>query len=210
MHGLPVSCPFNFPNGNLKQQWSHLEVSICYQNIDAKKKKKEINLHIYRIHLLNPYKTVVSHLNQLITEPTRVTVNPCSLIDHCITNSPDKIAKSGAVHLAIRDYAQIYMTHKTKYEPSGSRIIRTRHTKNFQKSGYLKDPQEKAWSDIETRNDPNDMWSMWKDMLIQSIDKYDPLIPKRDGNKKALRINDHLRREMHKRDFLKKESHVGP
>ena len=32
---------------------------ICYQNIDAKKK---LNLQIYGIHLLNPYKTVLSHL----------------------------------------------------------------------------------------------------------------------------------------------------
>ena len=28
-----------------------------------KKKKDNLNLHIYGIHLLNPYKTVVSHLN---------------------------------------------------------------------------------------------------------------------------------------------------
>ena len=39
-------------------------VFICYQNIDAK--KKIINLHIYGIQLLNPYKTVVSHLNETI------------------------------------------------------------------------------------------------------------------------------------------------
>ena len=59
MHGLPVSCPFNFPNGNLEQQWSQIGVFNCYQNFDAKKK---LNLHIYGMHLLNPYKTVVSHL----------------------------------------------------------------------------------------------------------------------------------------------------
>ena len=59
MHGLPVSCPFNFPNGNLKQQLSHIGVFICYQNIDAKNK---LNLHICGIYLLNPYKTEVSHL----------------------------------------------------------------------------------------------------------------------------------------------------
>ena len=66
LHGLPVSCPFNFPNGNLKQQWSHIGVFICYQNIDAKKK---LNLHIYGIHLLNPYKTVVSHLKLVTLGP---------------------------------------------------------------------------------------------------------------------------------------------
>ena len=58
-------------------------------------------------------------------------MNSCMLIDHCITNSPDKIAKSGAVHLAISDHALIYMTHKAKYERSGSRIIKTLHMKNF-------------------------------------------------------------------------------
>ena len=61
VHGLPVLCPFNFPNGNLKQQLSHIGVFICYQNIDAKNK---LNLHIHGIHLLNPHKTVVSHLKQ--------------------------------------------------------------------------------------------------------------------------------------------------
>ena len=59
MHGLLVSCPFNFSNGNLKQQLSHIGVFICYQNIYAKNK---LNLPICGIHLLNPYKTVVSHL----------------------------------------------------------------------------------------------------------------------------------------------------
>ena len=114
-------------------------------------------------------------LNQLITEPTRVALNSCSLIDNCITNSPDKIAKYGAVHLAISDHALIYMTYKAKYERSGARIIKTRHIKNFHKSSYLRDLQKKAWSDIETLNDSNDMCSMWKDFLMQSIDKHAPL-----------------------------------
>ena len=94
-------------------------------------------------------------------------MNSCTLIDHFITNSPGKIAKSGAFHLAISDYALIYMIHKAKYERSGARIIKTRQMKNFHKSGYLRDLQQKAWSYIETLNDPNDMWSMWKDMLMQ-------------------------------------------
>ena len=75
MHGLPVSCPFNFPNGNLKQQLSHIGVFICYQNIDAKNK---LNLHIYGTHLLNPYKTVVSHLKQDHLSPTHYSVTNIS------------------------------------------------------------------------------------------------------------------------------------
>ena len=118
-------------------------------------------------HILDIY-----GLDQLITEPTRVSMNSSTLIDHCITSSPDKIAKFGVVHLAISDHALIYITHKAKYERPGSRMIKTRHMKNFHWSGYLRDLQQKTSSDTETLNDPNDMWSMWTDMLIQSIDKH--------------------------------------
>ena len=104
-------------------------------------------------HILDIY-----GLDQQITGPTRVTMNSCTLIDHCITNSPNKIAKSGVVHLAISDHALIYMTHRAKYERSG--IIKTRHMKNFHKSGCLRVLKQKAWSDVETLNEPNDMWSM--------------------------------------------------
>ena len=37
MQKSKIEYKFNFPNGNLKQQWSHIGVFICYQNIDAKK-----------------------------------------------------------------------------------------------------------------------------------------------------------------------------
>ena len=40
---------------------------------------------------------------------------------------------------------------------------------------------------------------------MQSIDKHPPLKSKRVGNRKALWITDNLRREMHKRDLLKKK-----
>ena len=109
-------------------------------------------------------------LDQLITEPTRITLSSRSLIDLCITNTPTKVAKFGVVHLAISDHALIYITYKVQHERAGTIIIKTRQIKNFHKASFLRDLQEKAWSDIETLNDPNDMWSMWKDMLMQAID----------------------------------------
>ena len=148
-------------------------------------------------------------LDQLITEPTRITLSSRSLIDLCITNTPTKVAKSGVVHIAISDHALIYMTYKVQHERAGTIIIKTRQMKNFHKASFLRDLQEKAWSDVETQNNPNDMWSMWKDMLMQAIDKHAPLKTKRAGIKKSPWITDHLRREMRRRDFLKKESSFG-
>ena len=46
---------------NLKQPWSYIGAFVCYQNIDAKKKK--LNLHNYGFHILNPQKTVENVLS---------------------------------------------------------------------------------------------------------------------------------------------------
>ena len=80
MHGLPVSCLFNLPNANLKQQSSHIGVFICYQNVDAKKKK--LNLHIQGVHLLNPYKTVVSHFKGERKVKTDVLKSNKTVVSH--------------------------------------------------------------------------------------------------------------------------------
>ena len=60
---------------------------------------------------------VIYDLDQLITEPTRITLNSRSFIDLCIVNSPLKIANCGVVQLAISDHALIYITHKAHYQP---------------------------------------------------------------------------------------------
>ena len=46
-------------------------------------------------------------LSQLITEPTRVTPVYKTLIDLCITNSPEKATNSGVIHLGISDHSLV-------------------------------------------------------------------------------------------------------
>ena len=46
-------------------------------------------------------------VKQLIKEPTRVTAQSQSLIDLCLTNTPDKIVRSGVVPLGISDHSLI-------------------------------------------------------------------------------------------------------
>ena len=61
-------------------------------------------------HLLNIID--IYGLTQLITEPTRVTQYSSTLIDLCLTNSPDKISKSGVINIGISDHSAIYLTRK--------------------------------------------------------------------------------------------------
>ena len=53
-------------------------------------------------------------LSQLINEPTRVTLTTSSLIDHVVTNTPEKISHSGVVHTGISDRSLIYAIRKIK------------------------------------------------------------------------------------------------
>ena len=70
-------------------------------------------------------------LSQMISEPTRITSTSRTLIDLCITNSPEKIVNSGVVHLGISDHSQVFMTIKVRYERVGThRIIETRDYKH--------------------------------------------------------------------------------
>ena len=62
-------------------------------------------------------------LDQLITEPTRITLSSRSLINRCNRNTPTKESKFGVVHLAINDHALIYMTYKVQHERAGTIII---------------------------------------------------------------------------------------
>ena len=54
-------------------------------------------------------------LSQLITEPTRITANSCTQIDHHITSTPEKIVRSGVMHTGISDHSLIYGIRKINH-----------------------------------------------------------------------------------------------
>ena len=51
-------------------------------------------------------------LTQLIDEPTRIIATTSSLIDHIITNTPEKISHSGVVHTGISDHSLVFAIRK--------------------------------------------------------------------------------------------------
>ena len=56
-------------------------------------------------------------LTQIINDPTRITESTRSLLDVCITTSPEKIISSGVKHLGISDHSLIYAIRKLNYVP---------------------------------------------------------------------------------------------
>ena len=54
----------------------------------------------------------IYQLTQLIDEATRITETSSTLIDHFITNEPEKISKCGVIHTGISDHSLIYAFRK--------------------------------------------------------------------------------------------------
>jgi len=71
-----------------------------------------------------------------------------SLIDLCITNSPEKISNFGVVHLGIIGHSLVFMTRKANYDHNGSRMIEMREFKDFPKDMFLNDFEQMPWKNV--------------------------------------------------------------
>ena len=54
-------------------------------------------------------------LTQLINEATRVTMTTTSLIDHIVTNTPEKISDSGVIHTGISDHSLLSVCNQENF-----------------------------------------------------------------------------------------------
>ena len=78
----------------------------------------EKNVHSKRlIDIMDIYQ-----LEEIITEPTRVTIDTSSLIDVFITNINQKVKSSGVIRLGISDHYMIYVC--TKAAESVDRLLK--------------------------------------------------------------------------------------
>ena len=119
---------------------------------------------------------------------------------------PTNTFKSGVLHLSISDHSLTYTIRKAHYTPQGPRIINTNSMKNFNREAFLNELEQKEWDTIYYSQDPNEMWHIWKNMLMESIDKHAPLRSRRTRNRKSPWITNELRHQMFHRDFLKKKA----
>ena len=75
--------------------------------------------------------TETFQLEQIITEPTRITENSQVLIDLFFTNRPRNIIKSGVDHIGISDHSLIYIHRKISIPRNKPKVIHTRQFKHY-------------------------------------------------------------------------------
>ena len=98
----------------------------------------------------------------MIDEATRITSSTSTLIDHFITNRPEKISDSGVIHTGISDHSMILAIRKINFSVKRHvHIVEIRNMKKFNDLKFLKDMQNQRWDHIYYFPDnPNTMWEM--------------------------------------------------
>ena len=117
-------------------------------------------------------------LTQPIKEPTRTTHTTQTIIDHIITNRPERVSESGVIPCGISDHDLIFMTKrigspKSKFAP---RIINIRNQKRFDLRAFQHDTLNNSpFDEIKaTCKDADEIWLQWKTFFLYILDKHIP------------------------------------
>ena len=82
----------------------------------------------------------------MVTEPTRITPVSKTLIDLCISNSPEKVTNSGVIHLGISGHSLVFMTRKIRHDRNCPQTIEMRQFKHLKI--ILSDLEQMPWSNM--------------------------------------------------------------
>jgi hypothetical protein len=77
------------------------------------------------------------------------------------------------------------MIRKANYIRGGPRAIDARTMKNFNRELFLSDLELNHWDSVSCSQDPNEMFDVWKKMLMKTINKHAPLRFRRIRNRKS-------------------------
>ena len=142
---------------------------------------------------------------QLITEPTRVTPNSSSIIDHIATTSPKNIVKSGVFQISLSDHFMVYCVRKFEGGVlKDHKKIKTRRMKIFNEQMFLMDVASINWvKALGQTDDINVLVSNWSKLFSSVIEKHAPVQKMRVSDKYCPWVNANLRALIKSRDKLK-------
>ena len=149
----------------------------------------------------------IYRLEQIITEPTRITTDTASLIDVFITNSPQKVKWSGVIRLGISDHYMIYVCTKDAIKRSPPKIVESRSFKNYNKFAFRRDLFDTLNStNLEKKLDPNKERETWKNVFTSFPDKHAPLRTRKVRSKHTVWLTNEIRERMNHWDYLKRKA----
>ena len=84
-------------------------------------------------------------LSQLIDEPTRITMSTSLLIDHIVTNTPEKISDSRVIHTGLSDHSLVFAIRKISVIKKQEHTVEIRNMKNFNEEKFIAELSKQKW-----------------------------------------------------------------
>ena len=140
----------------------------------------------------------------LINEPTRVTLDTKTLIDHIATTDPKNIVNSGVIRLGISDHYTVFCVRKFMGKLLKSpKIFVTRQLKNFNKNAFIEALNRVYWDDLLDVDDPTIMVQLWTRVFVGILDRHAPVLKRNGKNTYSPWVTSELIKKRRARDVLK-------
>ena len=115
-------------------------------------------------------------LKQLILNPTCITENTSTLLDHVLTNSHDKVSQSGVVDVGISDHQLTYCTRKISRTKSNEhKYITIRSLKHYTKDIFITALNSINFPDYAKYGNVDEAYEDLTKKLSEVIDNIAPL-----------------------------------
>ncbi len=146
--------------------------------------------------------TNLCQYEQLINEPTRVTTDNASLIDHFYTTKPDLITSSGVRIITISDHYSIYGIRKFY---TTKEVVEYRDFKHFNENNFLFELESLSSLNLD-HLDPNNSWLTWKNKFLHIVNKHAPLKKRRVSKKRVPWLICELKYYKRQKAYLKRKA----
>jgi hypothetical protein len=146
-------------------------------------------------------------LTQTISSLTRVTMTSSTLLDVCLTPTPDKLVLSKVVQIAISDHYMILVVRRINIRPKQNnrhKKLEIRNFKYFNAENFLMDLSNQEWELLDNNFCVDRMWEIWKIIFLSVLDKHAPIREKRVKNIPNIPwLTNAIKKQIRERDRLK-------
>jgi hypothetical protein len=178
---LFICCAYRAPNNPVENYITELE-NVIHK---LPNNSEFILLGDFKIDLSknnrSPFKRLLNnlscqlHLDQLITEPTRITETSQTTIDLIFINNTQRIVRSGVIPCALSDHSLVFCVFKAGVTKALPCIIEYRSFKRYNKESFLQDLRNNNWSAAVDDNDINATVDNWCKCFTDIADLHSPI-----------------------------------
>ena len=114
---------------------------------------------------------------QLVSEPTRVTKDSTTLIDHIYTNNEENIQHVSVKQICLSNHFAVFCSCKPHSEIGKTKhqTITYRSVKTFDESRFLTDLSLVPWEIIQAFDNIDDTVSVWNTLFLEILNKHAPI-----------------------------------